>query len=327
VGYLVLTSTPTSGAATLSTAAELPVEPVVPLPTEGAVRGRYVALASSVGRRRPSVAGGELGAGRPRRPPLLAARGARRGGPGGGLAAERPPGRPWRAADGPSRRSPPRRACPPWRACARTTTLLTLDGTLLHASGSLCARARSATPSTSPCPPRRPSGRPRWTRCRCVPSSGGTAGSRYRSASTPGRRGGRDRRCAAEGDPRRALRPRPRAAARRRPRPRAPLAPAPPGRRQLPLSVPATMRPVVVESAGHAVSWRERGRERHGAVEDPDRPAIPGRSSRTPPGSSPTASTSAATNRGSSRRMSAPAPRSCAAGWSNDRGNPCRERR
>jgi hypothetical protein len=47
VGYLVLTSTPASGAASLS-AAELPVDPVVPLPAEGAVRGRYVALASSV---------------------------------------------------------------------------------------------------------------------------------------------------------------------------------------------------------------------------------------------------------------------------------------
>jgi hypothetical protein len=135
VGYLVLTSTPTTGAAALSVAAELPVDPVVPLPAEGAVRGRYVALASSVAADvhpvpqaswarvdlddlpstlREALGGVDLAAAWRLTAPLT--------GPQAALGGLRMVVAPLPAAP----------SLPAVASLRETTTLLTLDGTLLH---------------------------------------------------------------------------------------------------------------------------------------------------------------------------------------------------
>ncbi len=138
VGYLVLTSTPAYGAASLSVAAELPVDPVVPLAAEGPVRARYVALASSVAADvhplpaaswarvdlddlpstlREALGGVDLAAAWRLTAPLTGPQAAL-GGPGGLRMAVAP--------------LPAAPSLPAVASLRETTTLLTLDGTLLH---------------------------------------------------------------------------------------------------------------------------------------------------------------------------------------------------
>jgi hypothetical protein len=128
VGYLVLTSTPT---ATLSTAAELPVDPVVPLPAEGAVRARYLALASSVAADVHPLPAASWG-----RVDLDDLPSSLREALGGvDLAAAWRLNGPLAVPGGLRMAVAPLPAAPNLPAVAslrETTTLLTLDGTLLH---------------------------------------------------------------------------------------------------------------------------------------------------------------------------------------------------
>ena len=126
VGYLVLTSTP----AALDGGAELALDPVVPPWLPEAVRARYVALSSSVAADVQPAPRGVLVADRSRRSAADPARGPRRRRPLGGLAAGGRVGRQdLRMAVSPLPAAP---SLPAVASLRETTTLITLDGTLLH---------------------------------------------------------------------------------------------------------------------------------------------------------------------------------------------------
>ena len=222
-GYLVLTSTPAAGA-------ELPLDPVVP---EGTVRARYVALASSIAAdAHPLPAASWSRIDLDDLPPtLLDAIGGVDLAAAWRLASESSRARGW-----PSRALPAAPSLPAVASLRETTTLITLDGTLLHRD-----RITLRPAGHRHCP--RPDARPRSHPLvgaggrRGGPSAGARERQDLRAARLRHRQGHgrRGRLRAGEGDPGGALRAGARCPPRRRAGAGAPLAPAAAGRRPLPL--------------------------------------------------------------------------------------------